>query len=47
MEDGGNPYLISILIAIIVILVIALVGMIYTFRKSISKRIKQCDKGGI
>ena len=45
MEDGGNPYLISILIAIIVILVIALVGMIYTFRKSISKRIKRLKNG--
>lgn len=41
MDEGGKPYLIIVLIAIIVVLAIALIAMIYTFRKSILKRIKK------
>ena len=39
MDDGGKPYLIIILLAIIVILTIALVTVLYTFRKSIAKKV--------
>lgn len=39
MEDGGKPYLIIALIAIIVVLAIALAVVLYTFRKSIVKKV--------
>ena len=39
MEDGGKPYLIIVLIAIIVVLAIALAVVLYTFRKSIVKKV--------
>lgn len=37
MDDGGNPYLIPILIGIIIILTIALVAILYVCRESIKK----------
>lgn len=40
MKDGGEPYLlIVILIAIIIVLTVALAAVVYTFRKSIAKKI--------
>ena len=41
MEDCGNPYLISILIGIIVVLIFALGIVLYTCRKSIAKKFKK------
>lgn len=41
MDDGGNPYLIIILIGIIVVLAIALVAVIYISRKSLAKTLKK------
>lgn len=41
MDDGGNPYLIPILIGIIIVLAVALVTVIYVCRKSLRKKIKK------
>ena len=45
MLDDGSPYVIIILLVINVLLLIALVGMVYTFRKSIVKRLKKLKSG--
>ena len=47
MDDGGNPYLISILIGIIIILVIALIAVIYICRKSLVKNFKKNEEDEI
>lgn len=41
MEDGGNPYLITLLIGIIIVLAIALVAVVYICRKSLAKIFKK------
>lgn len=41
MDDGGNPYLIPILIGIIILLAIALASVIYICRKSLVKTIQK------
>ena len=41
MDDGGNPYLIPILVGIIIILVIALVVVLYICRESLAKDIRK------
>ena len=41
MDDGGNPYLIPILVGVIIILVIALVVVLYICRESLAKDIRK------
>ena len=47
MDSSGNPYLVAIVVlsVIVAILTIALVGMLFTFRKSLSKKVKNVMQG--
>ena len=41
MDDGGNPYLILILIGVIIVLVLALVAVLYICRESLVKEFRK------
>ena len=47
MDGSGNPYLVIIVVlsVIVVLLTIALIGMLVTFRKSLSKKVKNVMQG--